>query len=87
MIVFGLLTICNVRNLNKNHQANVHYRPSERQLTGMLIVQVLSHIILSLPFATVFFMTRIPIAFTSTIMFYFLFTVSKIPFYIDFINP
>lgn len=87
MIIFGLLTIHNATRFNREHAAAVGYRPSERQLTRMLIIQVLTHIILSLPFCVIFFMTIIPLEFKSTIMFFFLFLIFKIPLYITFITP
>jgi hypothetical protein len=85
MILFGLLTINNANQFGRQNLAVYRYRPSERQLTRMLIVQVASHILLSLPFCVIFFITIIPITFKSTIMFYFLFIIFKIPFYIPFI--
>lgn len=87
MIVFGLLTIHNATRFNREHAANVGYRPSERQLTRMLIIQVFTHIFLSLPFCVIFFMTIIPLEFKSTIMFFFLFIIFKIPLYVTFITP
>ena len=87
MIIFGLLTIHNTNNFTQNHLITLHYRRNERQLTRMLIVQVSTHVVLSLPFCVLFFMTIIPIEFTSTIMFYFLLILFKIPFYITFITP
>jgi len=87
MILFGLLTIHNTNQFRRNHLIAFRYRPNERQLTRMLIVQVSTHILLSLPFSVLFFMLIIPISFKSTIMFYFLFVIFKIPFYIAFITP
>ncbi len=87
MILFGFLTIHNTNHFNRNHFAAVRYRPSDRQLARMLIVQVLTHILLNLPFCVLFFMTIIPMPFKSTILFYFLFIIFKIPFYITFITP
>ena len=87
MIVFGLLTIHNATRFNRRHAVHAGHRPSERQLTRMLIVQVLTHILLSLPFCVIFFMTIIPLAFKSTIMFFFLFIIFKIPLYVTFITP
>lgn len=87
MIAFGLLTIHNATRFNREHAAPVGYRPNERQLTRVLIIQVLTHIILSLPFCVIFFMTLIPLAFKSTVMFFFLFIIFKIPLYITFITP
>jgi len=87
MIFFGLLTIHNINQSKRNHIVVFRNRRSERQLTRMLIVQVSTHILLSLPFCVVFFMAILPIEFDSTIMYSFLFTIFKIPFYIDFITP
>ncbi|CAF4203313.1 unnamed protein product, partial [Adineta steineri] len=87
MILFGFLTIYNIHKSNQNHGMAIRYRPSEGQLARMLIVQVSSQIILSLPFVTILFMTILPISFSFTIMFYFLFIIFKIPFYITFITP
>jgi hypothetical protein len=87
MIIFGLLTIHNTKQVRRNHLIALRYHPSERQLTRMLIVQVSTHILLNLPFCIIFFMTIIPISFKSTAMFYFLFIIIKIPFYITFITP
>lgn len=87
MIIFGLLTIHNTNNFTRNHLIVLRARPNERQLTRMLIVQVSTHVLLSLPFCIIFFITILPVEFKSTLMFYFLFIIFKIPFYITFITP
>lgn len=87
MILYGLLTVHNINRSNRNHLAILRFRSSERQLSRMLIFQVSSHIILSLPFSVVFFMAMIPTPFKSAMMYVFLFIIFKIPFYIDFITP
>lgn len=87
MIVFGLLTI---KNTDYTHRLNIvalRYRRNERQLTRMLIVQVSTHIFLSIPFCVMFFMSILPITFKSSLMFYFLFIIFKIPLYVTFVTP
>ncbi|CAF1400291.1 unnamed protein product [Adineta steineri] len=87
MMLFGFLTIYNIYKSNRNLAVAIRYRPSERQLSRMLIIQVLTQIILNLPFCVVFFALILPPTFQSTIMFYFLYVIFKIPFYMTFITP
>jgi hypothetical protein len=87
MILFGFLTIHNTKKLGRNHLVVFRYRRSERQLARMLIVQVFIHIILSLPFLVLFFMSILPISLRSTIIFNFLFVIFKIPIILTFITP
>ncbi|CAF1462666.1 unnamed protein product [Adineta steineri] len=87
MLVFGLLTIYNTKKLNRNRIVVFRYRRTERQLARMLIVQVLSHVILNLPFLIMFLMLLISITFPSNIIFYFLYLLFKILFYMAFITP
>lgn len=87
MALFGLLTIHNVNQLKNNNIAAVHYRPTQRQLTRMLIVQISARFILSSPFCALFILLVTPTTFIYTNLYSFLFTITKIPFYTDFITP
>ncbi|CAF1498659.1 unnamed protein product [Adineta steineri] len=87
IFIFGLLTIYNTKKLNRNRIVVFRYRRTERQLARMLIVQVLSHVILNLPFLIMFLMLLISITFPSNIIFYFLYLLFKILFYMAFITP
>lgn len=87
MILFGFLTIYNTQQPIRHRVVVIHRRPNEKQLVRMLLVQVSSHLVLNLPFCIVYFMLILPIEFRSTVMFYFLYVIFKIPFQINFITP
>lgn len=87
LLIFGFLTIENTRKLMFMRRRLSVHRRTEKQLSKMLIVQVLTHLILVLPFCTMFLMLIIPIEFRLTFRFYIIYTLTKIPFYLTFISP
>ncbi|CAF4467066.1 unnamed protein product, partial [Rotaria sp. Silwood2] len=60
MIVFGCLTIYNINHLQIS-QVVVTGRRIEKQLIKMLLIQIIIHLILTLPFCSLFLMSILPI--------------------------
>jgi len=84
MIVFGFLTIQNVKRFEINRERISRYRRTETQLSRMLLIQTSSHVLFSLPFCIVFFIVILPIPFRTTSEYYYIFVLCKIPFYFTF---
>lgn len=86
MIIFGLLTIYNATRLQVSITVVTHRR-TERQLIRMLLLQLVVHLVLIIPFCTVFIMLSLPINFQVSTLFFFLFVIFKLPFYLSFVTP
>jgi hypothetical protein len=86
LILFGILTICNTNKIGQNRIRISLHRRTERELARMLIVQVSTHILFSGPFCIMFLMLVIPTSFRSTMNFFIIYTLCKIPFYFTFIS-
>lgn len=84
MMIFGLLTIKNIRNTRLGIDRISRYRRTEGQLSRMLLLQVGTHILLTLPFCCLFFTLILPVPFRSTAMFVPTLILTKIPFYFSF---
>lgn len=84
MILFGFLTIRNIQTTRLNTDRASNYRRTEGQLSRMLLLQVGVHIILTLPFCIMFFMFVLPISERTTIEFYHIYVICKLPFYLSF---
>ena len=84
MILFGLLTIKNIQTTRLNLERISHHRRTESQLSRMLFLQVGVHFILVLPFCTMFFMIILPITLRTTVEFYYVYVICKLPFYLTF---
>ena len=83
MIFFGFLTIYNTKQLRFFTPVRIsRYRRTERQLSRMLLLQVATHSILTLPFCITFFMLILPSPIRFTIKFAFAYVICKIPFYL-----
>lgn len=87
LMIFGFLTIENTRKARMNRLRINWNRRTEKQLSRMLVIQVLTHLILVGPFCLMFLILIIPIEFRSTFRFYIIYTLCKIPFYCTFITP
>ncbi|CAF2114253.1 unnamed protein product [Rotaria magnacalcarata] len=86
MIVFDLLTIDNVNQLQIIPAVAIHRR-TEIQLMRMLLLQLVVHLILILPFCSVFLILSLPIEIRFTSLFDFLFIIFQLPFYLSFVTP
>ena len=84
MILFGFLTIRNIQKTRLNPDRVSNYRRTEGQLSRMLLLQVGTHIALTLPFCVMFFMFILPISVPTTIEFYYIYIICKLPFYLTF---
>lgn len=84
MILFGFLTIKNIQTTRLNLERISNHRRTESQLSRMLLLQVGVHLVLVLPFCTMFFMIILPIAVRTTMEFYYVYVICKLPFYFTF---
>jgi hypothetical protein len=84
MLLFGLLTIHNTNGLRIYPTMVLRYRRTEGQLSRMLLLQVGTHIILTLPFCIVFLILILPVSFRFTLHFINIYTICKLPFYLSF---
>ncbi|CAF0932262.1 unnamed protein product [Adineta steineri] len=82
MIFFGLLTIYNTKQVRFRPVKISRYRRTEGQLSRMLLFQVGTHIVLTLPFCITFFMLILPIQIRFTSYFSIVFVICKLPFYL-----
>lgn len=88
MSLFGMLTICNTRRARIQPMGDTgRHRRTESQLARMLIVQVGTHLILTLPFTTIFLMLVLPIPWRGALVFRFIYITCKIPLYLSFVSP
>jgi hypothetical protein len=83
IIFFGFLTIYNTKQLRLLPVRISRYRRTEYQLSRMLILQVGTHVILTLPFCIAFFMLILPISLRFTIKFASAYVICKLPFYLS----
>lgn len=81
MILFGFLTIYNIKQVRFLPVRISRYRRTEGQLSRMLFLQVGTHIILILPFCVIFSMLILPLPIQQTENFQFAYIICKIPFY------
>ena len=84
MICFGLLTIKNTKQLPVYLGRISRYRRTESQLSRMLLVQVGTQILLTLPFCVVFFILVILTSLQSSADFSAVLVIAKLPFYLTF---
>jgi hypothetical protein len=82
MILFGLLTIYNTQQIRVVPIAQ--NRRTEAQLARMLLLQVGSHVLLTLPLCILYLMSVIPSSFQATSSFYFAITILMLPFHLSY---
>ncbi len=82
MMLFGCLTISNTKQARLIVNRTSRYRRTEGQLSRMLLLQVGTHIILTLPFCIIFFMLILPIPVRFSINFELAYVICKLPFYL-----
>jgi hypothetical protein len=78
MILFGLLTIYNLRQVRVAPVVISSYRRNESQLIRMLLFQVSIYIVLNLPLSITYLAAILPISFKSTSIFYFINVIGQI---------
>lgn len=84
MLGFGLLTIHNIHKVPTLTGRTTRFRRTEAQLTRMLLFQVGTHFILTLPFCIIFSMFVLPTSIRFSPGFYPAFVITKLPFYVSF---
>lgn len=87
MLLFGFLTIYNIKHVRIIAGNVTRYRRTEGQLSRMLLLQVGLHTILILPFCIVYCMVITSIPAEYPLMFAFAFITCKLPFYVSAVVP
>lgn len=86
MIFFGVMTIYNTKQIRVMPTISRHRR-TENQLIAMLLIQVITHLVLSVPACTTYLIGILPNTIKSTYVFYFILTVSQLLFNVSFATP
>ena len=84
MALFGLLTICNAKQAAGGRILTSRHRRTERQLVAMLLVQVGTHILLSLPVAILYPMIVLPTAYKATRLVFFAYSMATFPLHLSY---
>ena len=87
MIIFGLLTIHNTKQLRVIPVAMSRHRRTENQLAAMLLLQVSTYIVLTLPASVTYIIMIFPNTIQTTLIFYFVTITSQLLFYSSFATP
>ena len=80
MIIFGLFTIWNTKQLRILPQTTQQFRRTEGQLARMLLIQVFSYLLLNVPLCIMYLMLVLPLGYMPTDEFFFAYTVLAYPF-------
>jgi len=86
MMLFGLMTIQNSHRTNVVPVAASRHNRTEYQLARMLFVQVIVHILLTLPVSVTYLMSTIPNTIRTTPIFLFASTICTLFFYCSYIT-
>ena len=82
--LFGLMTIWNSKRLRNGRVLAARYRRTERQLLIMLLVQVGSHIVLTLPACIIYPLLVLPTEYRPTQSVLFVWSIVSLPFYLSY---
>jgi hypothetical protein len=82
--LFGLMTIWNAKRLGNGRVLAIRHRRTERQLFIMLLVQVSSYIVLTLPACIIYPMLVLPTGYRPTRAVSFAWSVVSLPFYLSY---
>ncbi|CAF2913586.1 unnamed protein product [Rotaria sp. Silwood2] len=86
MIIFGLLTIYNAKQVGDGRVFASRYRRTERQLVIMLLAQVGSHILLTLPVSITYSMLVLPTGYKATRFIYFAYSVFSLLWHLSYVS-
>ena len=81
MAIFGGMTIYNVTKVQIVPAMNRRFRRTENQLVRMLLLQVGTHIVLSLPTCVLYLIAVLPNSLKFTLEFAFAYKICQLPFY------
>jgi 7 transmembrane receptor (rhodopsin family) len=84
MVLFGVLTICNAKHFADGRALASRYRRTERQLVAMLLVQVATHILLTMPLVVIYTLLVLPTTYKATRFVYFTYSVFSFPFHLSY---
>ncbi|CAF4958911.1 unnamed protein product [Rotaria sp. Silwood1] len=80
---FGGMTIYNMKHIRFLPRVAVRYRRTENQLGRMLILQVGTYIVLTLPLSIAYLILVLPNSFKTTTKFQFMYLICQLFFYLS----
>jgi hypothetical protein len=84
MILFGLMTIYNVRKVGYSRILASRNRRTDRQLVIMLLVQVGTHVLLTLPISIIYSLLVLSKQYKATRVIYFVYSVFNLPLHLSY---
>ena len=84
MIFFGLLTIFNTQQRVNGRVLASQNRRTERQLLVMLLIQVGTHILLTLPVCVIYILLVLPTGYEATRFTYFAYSAFSLPWHLSY---
>ncbi|CAF1648689.1 unnamed protein product [Rotaria sp. Silwood1] len=87
MLIFGCMTICNVKQYHIMTLTSTNYRRTESQLFRMLLVQVGVQILLTLPISLAGLLLSFSNMYQATINFYSIFIICRVIFQMSYTTP
>ena len=87
MAFFGMMTIYNTKRVGVIPTAISRHRRTENQLIIMLLVQVSTHVVLTVPACITYLIVILPNTINTTSAFYFSYILSRFPIYLSYAMP
>jgi hypothetical protein len=87
MALFGIMTIYNTKRVHVIPTAMSRHRRTENQLAGMLLLQVGTYIVLTIPASVAYLILVFPNTIQTTSAFYFARITSELFLYLSFATP
>jgi hypothetical protein len=87
MVLFGIMTIYNIKRVRVVPTAMSRHRRTENQLAVMLLLQVGTYIVLVVPTCVTYLILVFPNTIQTTSAFYFARTISQLFLYFSFVTP
>jgi hypothetical protein len=87
MALFGIMTIYNTKRVHVIPTAMSRHRRTENQLAGMLLLQVGTYIVLTIPASVAYLILVFPNTIQTTSAFYFARITSQLFLYLSFATP
>jgi hypothetical protein len=84
MVLFGMLTIYNIKQVHVIPAAMSRHRRTENQLAGMLLLQAGAYIVLTVPSVVTYLMIIFPNTIDATSVFYFVTITTELLYYCSF---
>jgi uncharacterized membrane protein YidH (DUF202 family) len=83
---FGGMTICNMKHVRLLPRVAAHYRRTENQLVRMLLLQVGTYIILTLPLSIAYLILVLPNSIKVTSSFQFAYLICQLVYYLFYVT-